>query len=117
MDGSFHAPVSTLDLTTYTRQQHAFEQLEGEITELWGHINAATFRFLSLVAEYDRTKGYERHGLMNTAQWLNWQCGIGTVAAGTTVRCTGADRPARIVTLGPRDFHQVLKAKFGLADR
>lgn len=43
--------------------------------------------------------------------------GIGTVGAGTTVRCTGADRPARIVTLGPRDFHQVLKAKFGLADR
>jgi NAD+ kinase len=43
--------------------------------------------------------------------------GLGTVAAGTTVRCTGADRPARIVTLGPRDFHQVLKAKFGLSDR
>ncbi|MFM7270172.1 MAG: NAD(+)/NADH kinase [Actinomycetes bacterium] len=43
--------------------------------------------------------------------------GIGTLTAGTTVRCTGADRPARIVTLGPRDFHQVLKAKFGLADR
>ena len=90
MDGSFHAPVSTLDLTTYTRQQHAFEQLEGEITELWGHINAATFRFLSLVAEYDRTKGYERHGLMNTAQWLNWQCGIGTVAAREKVRVARA---------------------------
>ena len=43
--------------------------------------------------------------------------GIGTVVAGATVRCTGADRPARIVTLGPRDFHQVLKAKFGLSDR
>ena len=28
-----------------------------------------------------------------------------------------APRPARIVTLGPRDFHQILKAKFGLADR
>jgi len=25
--------------------------------------------------------------------------------------------PARIVTLGPRDFHQILKAKFGLSDR
>ena len=27
------------------------------------------------------------------------------------------DLPARIVTFGPRDFHQILKAKFGLADR
>jgi hypothetical protein len=90
MDGTFHAPVSTLDLAAYTRQQHAFEQLEGQITELWGHINAATSRFLSLVAEYDRTKGYERHGLVNTAQWLNWQCGIGTVAAREKVRVARA---------------------------
>ena len=28
----------------------------------------------------------------------------------------GPSRP-RIVTFGPRDFHQILKAKFGLADR
>ena len=26
-------------------------------------------------------------------------------------------KPARIVTFGRRDFHQILKAKFGLADR
>ena len=42
---------------------------------------------------------------------------IGDLDAGATVRCTGAQRPAHIATLGPRDFHQVLKAKFGLADR
>lgn len=42
---------------------------------------------------------------------------IGDLDAGATVRCTGAARPAHIATLGPRDFHQVLKAKFGLADR
>ena len=35
----------------------------------------------------------------------------------TRCRCTGGPRPARIVTFGPRDFHQILKAKFGLADR
>lgn len=33
------------------------------------------------------------------------------------VRCTGGPGPARVVTLGPRDFHQILKAKFGLPDR
>ncbi len=42
---------------------------------------------------------------------------IGELDAGATVRCTGAARPAHIATLGPRDFHQVLKTKFGLSDR
>ena len=42
---------------------------------------------------------------------------LGELAAGDSVSCTGGPLPARIVTLGPRDFHQILKAKFGLADR
>jgi NAD+ kinase len=41
----------------------------------------------------------------------------GVLSNGDTVRCTGGPRPARLVTFGPRDFHQILKAKFGLADR
>jgi NAD+ kinase len=42
---------------------------------------------------------------------------LGQLEAGDSVACTGGPRPARIVTFGPRDFHQILKAKFGLADR
>ncbi len=42
---------------------------------------------------------------------------LGELAAGDTVSCRGGDRSARIVTFAPRDFHQILKAKFGLADR
>jgi NAD+ kinase len=42
---------------------------------------------------------------------------LGTLEPGDGVRCTGAPTPARIVTLQPRDFHQILKAKFGLSDR
>jgi NAD+ kinase len=42
---------------------------------------------------------------------------LGTVETGDTVTCASGPRPARIVTFGPRDFHQILKAKFGLADR
>jgi NAD+ kinase len=42
---------------------------------------------------------------------------LGTLESGASVRCTGGPRPARIVTFGPRDFHQILKAKFGLPDR
>jgi NAD+ kinase len=42
---------------------------------------------------------------------------LGELAAGDSVSCRGGDLSARIVTFGPRDFHQILKAKFGLADR
>jgi NAD+ kinase len=42
---------------------------------------------------------------------------LGTLEPGAVVRCTGGPGPARVVTFGPRDFHQILKAKFGLADR
>jgi NAD+ kinase len=42
---------------------------------------------------------------------------LGPLEAGDTVTCTGGPKPARMVTFGRRDFHQILKAKFGLADR
>ncbi len=42
---------------------------------------------------------------------------LGALETGDVVSCTGGPRPARVVTLEPRDFHQILKAKFGLADR
>ena len=41
----------------------------------------------------------------------------GLLELGDTVACTGGPKPARIVTFGTRDFHQLLKTKFGLADR
>lgn len=42
---------------------------------------------------------------------------VGRLAPGDSVTCTQGPRPARLMTFHPRDFHQVLKAKFGLADR
>ncbi|MET0421332.1 MAG: NAD(+)/NADH kinase [Acidimicrobiia bacterium] len=42
---------------------------------------------------------------------------LGDLAEGDAVVCTAGAQPARIVTFGQRDFHQILKAKFGLADR
>jgi hypothetical protein len=72
------------------RAWRALDELESKITELWGYLNAATYRFLALVAEFDREKAYERHGLASTAQWLNWQCGIRAVAAREKVRVARA---------------------------
>jgi len=76
--------------TAFTAKQQASVNLEAEMTELWANLNAGTYRFLQLLAEYDRTKGYERHGLVNCAQWLNWMCGIGAVAAREKVRVARA---------------------------
>jgi hypothetical protein len=77
-------------LQAYRATQESLSNLEAEITELWGHINAANYRFLKLLAEFDRREGYARHGLGNTAHWLNWQCGIGAVAARERVRVARA---------------------------
>lgn len=42
---------------------------------------------------------------------------LGELAEGDSITCTAAARSARLVTFGPRDFLQILKAKFGLNDR
>lgn len=41
----------------------------------------------------------------------------GELADGDVVVCTAHRLPARLVTFGRRDFHRVLRAKFGLSDR
>ncbi|MCQ3806548.1 MAG: NAD(+)/NADH kinase [Acidimicrobiaceae bacterium] len=42
---------------------------------------------------------------------------LAVVGDGDSIECTAADQSARLVTLGPRRFQRVLKAKFGLNDR
>jgi NAD+ kinase len=42
---------------------------------------------------------------------------VTTLGPGATVDCTEGDRPARLVTVGPHDFHAILRDKFHLADR
>lgn len=41
----------------------------------------------------------------------------GTFGGGDAIICRAGPRPARLVSFGGRDFHHILKAKFGLADR
>jgi NAD+ kinase len=42
---------------------------------------------------------------------------LGTLTEGDAIVCTAAGQSARLVTFGPRDFHRILKTKFGLNDR
>ena len=83
-------PAPPISLPGNCARQGRSRSSKTKITELWGYLNAATSRFLALVAEFDREKAFERHGLANTAQWLNWQCGIGAEAAREKVRVARA---------------------------
>ena len=47
--------------------------LENEITELVGHLNAATARLLDLVREFDQGEGWGGEGVHSCAHWLNAQ--------------------------------------------
>jgi len=42
---------------------------------------------------------------------------MGDLLPGDHVTCRAATTVAHLVMFGPRDFHAILKAKFGLADR
>src|SRR5215469_15663565 len=66
------------------------DELAAQITELAGHLNAANHRWLSLIAEFDRRKGWSDGSTQSCAHWLNWQCGIDIGAAREKVRVAHA---------------------------
>jgi hypothetical protein len=65
-------------------------ELEAEITELAGHLNAAQHRWLTLIAEYDRRTGWSNSACRSCAHWLNFQCGVALGAAREKVRVARA---------------------------
>lgn len=75
-----------------SRQPDARElaTLEDEITELAAHINAATYRLLTLIREFDERHGWSGAGMKSCAHWLNWKCGIALGAAREKVRIAHA---------------------------
>jgi hypothetical protein len=66
------------------------DQLADKITTLAGQINAANYRFLKLIAEFDRRLAWSGYGLRSCAHWLNWKCGISINAAREKVRTARA---------------------------
>ena len=64
--------------------------LEAQITELAGHLNSGNYRFLRLIAEFDRRKGWSDSATQSCAHWLNWKCGIDMGAAREKVRVANA---------------------------
>ena len=66
------------------------EQLEAQITELAGHLNAAHYRWLLLIREFDRRLGWGDGKLASCAHWLNFKCGLNLGAAREKVRVAHA---------------------------
>jgi hypothetical protein len=84
MDGG-STSVSTIVTTTLS-----LAELEAQITELAGHLNAANYRWLTLIAEFDRRRGWWDGRLHSCAHWLNFKCGLNLGAAREKVRVAHA---------------------------
>ncbi len=70
-----------------------------QITTLAGHLNAANARFLALIAELDRRRGWAEWGVKSCAHWLNWKCGFGLGSAREKLRVAhGLTKLPRIAT-------------------
>ena len=90
MDGSTsshspNAPAPDSPLAALSR-----EDLEAQITALAGQLNAATYRWLMLIAEFDRRKAWSDAALASCARWLNFKVGLNLDAAREKVRVAHA---------------------------
>jgi hypothetical protein len=65
-------------------------ELAADICSLAGRINAANHRWLTLIAEFDRRKGWNDGLTQSCAHWLNWKCGVAMGAARERVRVAHA---------------------------
>ncbi len=68
----------------------SLEELEAQITALAGQLNAANFRWLMLIAEFDRRHGWADGKLHSCAHWLNFKVGLNLGAAREKVRVAHA---------------------------
>jgi len=101
MDGGSPAKSSSLSL----------EALEAQITELAGQLNAANYRWLTLIAEFDRRNGWADGKLPSCAHWLNFKCGLNLGAAREKVRVahalTGLPKIAASMARGELSYSKV----------
>ena len=65
-------------------------ELKQEIIAMASHINAATYRFLMMIGEYDRRRLLNEWECRSMAHWLNWHCSMCLGAAREHVRVARA---------------------------
>ena len=84
-----HTPTTPLG-TVPGHAPLSLAELEAQITELAGHLNAANYRWLTLIGEFDRRNGWGDGKLHSCAHWLNFKCGLNLGAARERVRVAHA---------------------------
>ena len=88
----------------------ALEALEEEITVLAAHIHAATHRLLTLIADFDRRRGWELGGHRSAAHWLSFRTGVDLGTAREKVRTAralaGLPRTGEAMARGDLSFSQ-----------
>src|ERR1700691_772735 len=90
MDGTSSARGASARGASALRASLSLEELEAQITELAGHLNAANYRWLMLIAEFDRRLGWNDGALHSCAHWLNFKVGLNLGAARERVRVAHA---------------------------
>ena len=77
-------------------------ELKQNVIAMASHINAAEYRFLLLIEEYDRRRLWDEWECRSMAHWLNWQCAMGMPTAREHVRIARAlpalPLPARLLS-------------------
>lgn len=73
-----------------TSELDALEDLGDEIASLAAQIESATHRHLTLIAEFDRRRGWELSGHITCAHWLAWRTGIDLGSAREKLRAARA---------------------------
>ena len=73
-----------------TVDRASLAELEAKITELAGDLNAATYRWLTLIAEFDDRHGWSDGRLASCAHWLNFKVGLNLGVAREKVRVAHA---------------------------
>ena len=79
-----------MDSDSNAHSEISLEDLENQITELAGHLNAANYRWLLLIAEFDRRNGWCDGRLASCAHWLNFKVGLNLGAAREKIRVAHA---------------------------
>ena len=73
-------------------QEQVRQSLEDQLIAFAGHMNAAEYRLISLLDEFDQAEGWQSDGILSFSHWLNWKLGMGAVIAREKVRVARALR-------------------------
>jgi len=84
------SPFITRHLAASEQRQTHVQQLEDDLCALAAHIDAAMFRWLDLLREFDECEGWCGDGIKSCAHWLNWKCGLSLGTARERVRVARA---------------------------